>query len=142
MLTAMYITGSCEIQGKTGDVLRMTGSGTARWLSVSGRHEPDSESRAVTFESVITLTGAATYQEIGELSVAGGGFRMPFATIGSGFLINGTGDLAHLGISLCRSAAHIVGTEETTILSTFMSFDLVQRICAITVIVFSAFLGV
>jgi hypothetical protein len=138
MLTAMHITGRYDIQGSTGDVLRLVGAGRARYLDQTYGIASPTLPREVAFDSVITLTSATTYQEIGELSLRDTDCRLPFVTIGSGYLVDGRKGRRRTAVSLSRCAPSDDGKEEITIISSCLVFDPLDRTCRITAIVFGA----
>lgn len=136
MLTAMHITGRCDVQGSTGEVFRLVGAGQVRSLELEddGVRSP----LDVAFASVVTLTSTTTYQEIGEMWLAGASARLSFVTIGSGYLIHGHADRQRTAVSLSRSTP-AGGGKEFTVISSCLVFDPLDHTCEVTAIVFGAF---
>jgi hypothetical protein len=132
MLNAMHITGSCNLQGSTGDVVRLVGSGQVWTLEpdVGGGGSPVD----AAFMSMLTLTSATTYQEIGELWLGAPSNRLSFVTIGSGYLIDSRASRRRTAVSLSRSTPP--DGKEVRILSSLLVFDPLDHTCEITAIFF------
>ena len=90
VIYAMRFTGQATPVGSAGSVLKAATAAPSSTLSstvgpdgLSGTLQPAAGGEAI-FESEVTFTGETSFQEIG--TIAFGGHRLRFGTVGSGYL--------------------------------------------------------
>jgi hypothetical protein len=91
LLYAMRFTGQATPVGSAGHVLKATTTAPSATLTsrvgpagLTSQLQP-AAGEAATFESEVTFTGEASFQEIGTIGF-GNGHRLRFSSVGSGYL--------------------------------------------------------